>query len=42
MTCLCHSLSPNETARITIADGSGLGDVPTNWTEAVVRNFDVC
>ena len=39
---LCHSLHPNESERITIAGGSGYGAVPTTWTEAVVKNFDIC
>ncbi len=39
---LCHSLRPNESERITIAEGSGYGAVPTTWTEAVVKNFDIC
>ena len=40
---LCHSLGPNESERITIDGGdSGLAAVPTAWTVAVVKNFDIC
>jgi hypothetical protein len=39
---LCHSLSPNESERISIAGSSGSAAVPTAWTQAVVKNFDVC
>ena len=35
---ICHTLGPNQSARITIEGGTSDGGFPINWTSAVVTN----